>query len=178
VCWSRTMLWYALYIRTATCPDVRGQVTHLKKWCHAYERVLSERVMSHIPTSHVTHTSESCHTYEGVMSHIATSHITQKKESCHTYEGVVSHIRRSHVAQHLVVNLVCPHHHLLTCNESCHTSERVIQHKHGSHIVHHLILRAPLGCRPCTLLLPLLPCMRDMCMCMCMCINTYMNRAM
>jgi len=42
--------------------------------CHHYERV-----MSHIQMSHVTHTNESCHTYEWVMSRV-----------CHTYEWVMS----------------------------------------------------------------------------------------
>jgi len=35
--------------------------------------------------SHVTHTNESCHTYEWVMSHIWMSHVTRMmNESCHT----------------------------------------------------------------------------------------------
>ena len=52
--------------------------------------------MSRIGKSHVTHTKESCHTYEEVMSRIWTSHVTHMyeyiNESCHTYEWVMSHI--------------------------------------------------------------------------------------
>jgi len=40
--------------------------------------------------SHVTHTNESCHTYERVTSHM--SHVTHMNESRHTCESVTSHI--------------------------------------------------------------------------------------
>ena len=42
--------------------------------------------------SHVTHTNESCLTYERVMSHIRTSHVSHTNESRLTYERVMSHI--------------------------------------------------------------------------------------
>jgi len=66
------------------------------------------RVMSHISMSHVTHTNESCHTYEWVMSYIWMSHVTHMSESCHAHEWVMSHIRMGHGTD---------------MNESCHTYE-------------------------------------------------------
>ena len=82
--------------------------------------------MSHIWVSHVTHMSESCHTYEWVMSHIwmihvthiecrmrvrlgcayRMSHVTHMHVSFHTYEWVMSHLWVRHVTH---------------MNESCHT---------------------------------------------------------
>ena len=67
--------------------------------------------MSHIWVSHVSHTNESCHTYEWVMSHIRMSHVTHMHESCHTYAWVMSHIWMGHVAY---------------MYESCHIYEWVI----------------------------------------------------
>jgi len=44
--------------------------------------------MAHIWMSHVTHTNESCHTYEWVMLHIWMSHGTHMNVSCHAYKYV------------------------------------------------------------------------------------------
>jgi len=49
----------------------------------------SEREMPHVWTSHVTHTSESCHVQKRVTSPI-------KKQSRHPYEQVMSHIWMTH----------------------------------------------------------------------------------
>jgi len=83
-------------------------MSHTNQSCHTYESV-----MSHIWIGHVTHVDESCHTYEWVISHIRMSHVTHINESCHTYEWVMSHIWMSHV-KHM--------------NESCHTHEWVMLH--------------------------------------------------
>jgi len=90
-----------------------SHVTHMSESCHTYEWV-----MSHIWVSHVTHMSESCHTYEWVMSlHCYTIPLTAStvthllaNESCHTYEWVMSHVTH------------------LFANESCHTYERIMSH--------------------------------------------------
>jgi len=71
--------------------------------------------------SHVTHTNESCNTYEWVMSHIRMSHVTRMNESCHTYEWVMSHVWMSHVTH---------------TNESCHTYEWVMSYTWVSHDTH------------------------------------------
>jgi len=43
----------------------------------------------HIWMSHVTHTNESCQTYESVTSHVWMSYVTHMNESCGTYECVL-----------------------------------------------------------------------------------------
>jgi len=71
---------------------------------HTYNRVMSHistsskmshvtQSMSHKATrsmSSVTHTIESCHTYQRlrkrVMSHVPVSHVTRTNESCHRYK--------------------------------------------------------------------------------------------
>ena len=45
-----------------------------------------ERIMSHIRTSHGTHTNESYHTY---ALHTWMVHVAHTNESCHTYERVL-----------------------------------------------------------------------------------------
>jgi len=89
-----------------------SHVTHTHESCHTYEWV-----MSHTWMSHVTHTHESCHTHEWVMSHIWMSHITHINESCHTHEWVMSHTWMSHVTQMS---------HVTHTHESCHTCEWVM----------------------------------------------------
>jgi len=46
--------------------------------------------MSHITIRHVTHTNESCHTYQWVMWHISMSHVTHINESYRTSQWVTS----------------------------------------------------------------------------------------
>jgi len=43
--------------------------------------------------SHVTYTTESCHTFNWVMSHIHLSHVTNTTASYHTCNWVTSHIQ-------------------------------------------------------------------------------------
>ena len=57
---------------------------------------------------HVTHSNESCHTYEWVTSHIWMSHVAHMNESCYSCECLTSHIWMSHVTH---------------MNESCATYE-------------------------------------------------------
>jgi len=59
--------------------------------------VRTQRVLSHVWMSHVTHVDESCHTYEWVMSHMWMSHVTHVNESCHICEWVMSHVWMSYV---------------------------------------------------------------------------------
>jgi len=81
-----------------------SDVTHTIESCLTYDWVMSHIWMSVSPIrmSHVTH--------EWVMSHIWLSHVTHKIESCHTYEWVMSHIRLNHVTH---------------MTESCHTYDEV-----------------------------------------------------
>ena len=100
-------------------------IIHINESCHTYtDSRLSarrhdaapiwvsnhtcKRVMSHISTSHATHTNESCHTYPSVLSHISTSQASHISTSH-------SHIRKSHFAH---------------INESCHTYQRVTAYIH------------------------------------------------
>jgi len=110
---------------------------HMNGYYHTYEQSCQTHgpVMSHTHTptfvartfvvhinfysaqtrmSHVTHTNESCHTYERVMSQIRASHVTHlykdfrsiwqlperssTNELCHRYERVLSQILVSHVS--------------------------------------------------------------------------------
>ena len=74
----------------------RSHVTHVKKSCHA-----CERVMSHMwkRKSHVTHVKKSWHACERVMSHMwkRKSHVTHAEKSCHACERVMSRMWKSHV---------------------------------------------------------------------------------
>ena len=61
-------------------------------------------VMSHTWMRYVTHTNESCHTYERIVTHIwkrtlSTLYVLlgTVKESCHTHEWVISHAWMSHI---------------------------------------------------------------------------------
>jgi len=79
--------------------------------------------------SHVTHTNESCHTYERVMSH----------ESRHRYEWAVCVTRRSYRCgrTHLCVSHKSCHMCRVTpTNESCRTYECVMPHIWMSHVTH------------------------------------------
>jgi len=98
-----------------------SHVTHINESCHASERVLThiwtshvtcmnESWHTHIWIGHVTHMKESSHTDERVMSHI---HVTHTNESCHTYERAKSHVWMSHVTH---------------MNDSHHIYERVVSH--------------------------------------------------
>ena len=121
-----------------------------KIWCsmRVYmdeSRHTCEWVKSHIRTSLVMSTDNSCQIYEWVMSHMNEScrtkswhtrewvmshlwriHVSHKNESCHTYEWVMSHIRMSqvtsmHESRHNQIRqgiYVCVMSHL---NYSCHT---------------------------------------------------------
>ena len=53
-----------------------------------------ERCAAIIPIymSHVTHTNESCLTYEWVMPHVRMSHFIHIHESCHKYEWTMPYI--------------------------------------------------------------------------------------
>jgi len=68
------------------------QLTRLKIACVPYQwgdredLQPPEWVMSHIWTSHVTHTNEPCHTYEWAMSHIWMSRVALMKKS-HAWDG-------------------------------------------------------------------------------------------
>ena len=79
--------------------------------------VMSHTQLSYLPRSHVTHTSESCHTChtfentffenleeQGFWCHHqdnnrALLHARLMHESCHTYARVMSHIRTRHAAR-------------------------------------------------------------------------------
>ena len=106
-------------------------VTHMSESCHTYEWV-----MSHIWMSHVTHMSESCHTYEWVTSHIWMSYITMwlvhVNESCRTHEFVMSRLAHSNESYHSYESL----RHSTHMNESYHTYEWVIFLIWTSHMTH------------------------------------------
>jgi len=108
--------------------------------------------MSHIQTSHVSHTNESCLTYKRVMSHIQTSHVSQINESCLKYKRVMSHIQTRHVSQinesrltntnesvmpHKWISHVTQISHGTHTNESWHTYEWVMANKWMSHVTRH-----------------------------------------
>jgi len=95
-----------------------------------------EYVVSHVWMSHVTHTIESCHTYERavslmkwVMWRVYSSNVTHMHESRYTYEWGMSHMWMSRV-NHTI--------------ESCHTCEWVTRpicewvtwHLWTSHVIH------------------------------------------
>ena len=93
--------WHDSFLSRWTA-DTRPQVVF--QWCQFRKSI--KWVTTNICTSHVTHTNESCRTYEWVMSHIRMSHVTHMNEdvvtrmdeSCHTckWRGV-SHICKRHV---------------------------------------------------------------------------------
>jgi len=112
-------------------------------------RVTHDRVMSHVWTSHVTHTlihvacmNESYHTNEWVRystrtcrSHVSRrqSHVAHMNESCHTYEQVISHTRMSdvthmnewgvpHICKRVMAHIWARY--VAHMNESCHTHEK------------------------------------------------------
>jgi len=118
--------------------------------------------MSHIRMSHVTHMSESRHTYECVTSHICAfpcrllyvshcsithtneschtyefSHVTHMDESCHTYGWVKPHIRMRKESCHThVPSLWVSHCGITHKKESCRTYEWVMSHIWMSHVTH------------------------------------------
>jgi len=109
-----------------------NHVTHTNESCHTYEWVMSQMRMSH-----VTHMNESCHTYEWVMSHIQMSRVTHTNESRHTYEWVMSHIWMSHVTQlqelpHVWVS------HVTYRNESYYTHELLLSRSCSTRDSHYL----------------------------------------
>jgi len=91
-------------------------VTHMTESWHTYEWG-----MSHIWMSHVTHINEACHVREWGMSHIWMRHVTHVKESWHTYDWVIAHIWMSHVTH---------------VNELCHTYEGNMAHIWMSRVTH------------------------------------------
>ena len=104
-------------------------VPNANRPCHT-----CQRVMCHRPTSRVTHTNESCRTYQPVTQHIQRvtphirmRHVTHTNESCHTHQRVVSHISSIHTT-HLNQS------HTTRPNTSCHTNQRVVSHKSTNHI--------------------------------------------
>jgi len=72
-----------------------SHVTHMTESCHTYEWVMSHIWMNHIPTLQspsktARHMNESCHASE--ESRIWMSHVTHMTESCHTYIWVILRI--------------------------------------------------------------------------------------
>jgi len=76
-------------------------VTHMTESCHTYE--YTWRLVKAYRWWSI-HMFESCHTYEWVMPHIWTSHVTHMNESCHTCEWVMSHMWMRHITHGNVSN--------------------------------------------------------------------------
>ena len=107
---SQLMIWLMPY---------KCAMTPHPYWCVPWllitnDGVCHTTVISHVWTSHVTRTNESCHTYEWVMSHEWMSHVTRINESCHTYISVLTNIWMS------------PLRHM---NESCDTQTKLLRHR-------------------------------------------------
>ena len=104
----------ALCCSVLQCVAVRCSALQLNARTLLVKCVCSALDMNDIWMSHVTHTNESCRTYDRVISHIWMSHATHMIESRHTYEWVMSHVWSSHVthmnecARLLLVKSVCP----------------------------------------------------------------------
>jgi len=75
-------------------------VTHTNESCHTYERVMSHNTYHFW---YVTRISKSCHAYKRVSSHTWMSHVTRMNAACHAYKWVTSHIwtKKNHITQHI-----------------------------------------------------------------------------
>ena len=91
-----TCEWVYTTLHTHVCYE-KLHMTHYmcaitRVWFHTWHHTLTHAKC--IPSSntrsssisHVTHLSESCHTFEWVMSHIWMRHVTCMNDSCHIYE--------------------------------------------------------------------------------------------
>jgi len=132
---------------------VTRYITHMNASLCTYESDAAVRMLSWdisrytCDMTHVTHTDESCHTYEWVMSQVWIGHVTHTNESCLTYEWVMSHVRMSHVTR---TNEMLPSAwsvgpylrvesdmtHDANTDKSCHTYEWVMSHVRMSHVTH------------------------------------------
>ena len=118
-----------------------SHVTHINESCHirtyAKSRVTyqylaacanSERAMSYVLTSHVTHANVSWHTYGWVMSHIGMRHVTRMDEWCDTYDTWHTHTW-------------CDMYdtwHMMTRDDTWHTSSDVTRMTHDTHTHQYL----------------------------------------
>ena len=120
---------WPLHVRDVTSSSVwfDSFVTFSSVWLDSF--VLTQ-LQKHIWMSHVTHTNESCHTYEWVMSHIWMSHVTHIDESYHAYKlyYICTHIDESYRT------------HIRTCTHICtHIDESHRTHIHKyTHICTHI----------------------------------------
>jgi len=120
------MKWYEIRIlrktrrrrtRTLVCSTVI--YPNLRSIRFLHKTVLTERVMSHIWMSHVTHMNKSYRTYEWVMSHIQMSHVAHVNGSCHTYQCVMSRTWMSHTCEWVLSHVWMSH--VTHINGSCRT---------------------------------------------------------
>jgi len=149
---------YSLRVNES-CDTWKNYITHMNESYHTNEWIMSHIRTSHathsrhglsfIPcvwTSHVTHMNESCHTYEWIMSHICMSPINHMNASCHTNKWVMPRIPVRHGLSFYFIFIPLGHGlSFIPCvwmsdgtqmNESWHTYELVMSHKQISPATH------------------------------------------